>query len=70
MADTALADEEITWERPTTEQRAEAKKRKTRNDQISSLMGDYLLKGYRMLGSTCSTCGVSCFSAVTAVVEV
>lgn len=28
-----------------------------RSDKISALMGQYLLKGYRMLGSTCDVCG-------------
>ncbi|XP_031561026.1 protein ZNRD2-like [Actinia tenebrosa] len=28
-----------------------------RTDKISSLMGQYLLKGYRMLGTCCDTCG-------------
>ena len=29
-------------------------------DRISSIMGEYLLKGYRMLDSYCSDCNVSC----------
>ena len=29
-----------------------------KRDKLSNLMGQYLLKGYRMLGSTCSDCGV------------
>ena len=32
--------------------------RRERSDKISKLMGDYLLKGYKMLGSTCPTCMV------------
>lgn len=28
-------------------------------DQLSSAMGEYLLKGYRMLDSYCSDCNVS-----------
>ena len=27
-------------------------------EQLSSAMGQYLLKGYRMLGSNCAICGV------------
>ena len=33
-------------------------KSRERSDKISALMGHYLLKGYRMLGSTCDICGV------------
>lgn len=29
-----------------------------RNDRISALMGQYMLRGYRMLGSVCEVCGV------------
>ena len=53
-----MADEGA-WEGPAVEQREAAKRKRERDDRISSLMGEYLLKGYRMLGSTCSTCGVS-----------
>ncbi|XP_015750369.1 PREDICTED: Sjoegren syndrome/scleroderma autoantigen 1 homolog [Acropora digitifera] len=28
-----------------------------RNDRISALMGQYMLRGYRMLGSVCEVCG-------------
>uniref|UniRef100_A0A8B9YTB4 Zinc ribbon domain containing 2 n=1 Tax=Bos mutus grunniens TaxID=30521 RepID=A0A8B9YTB4_BOSMU len=31
--------------------------RRERQDRISRLMGDYLLRGYRMLGETCADCG-------------
>lgn len=30
--------------------------RRERSDKISKLMGDYLLKGYKMLGSVCEKC--------------
>lgn len=33
--------------------------RRERQDKISKLMGDYLLKGYKMLGEACEVCGVS-----------
>lgn len=32
--------------------------RRERQDKISKLMGDYLLKGYKMLGECCDVCGV------------
>ncbi|XP_005102581.1 uncharacterized protein LOC101855352 [Aplysia californica] len=31
--------------------------RRERSDKISKLMGDYLLKGYKMLATTCPECG-------------
>uniref|UniRef100_G3QAX0 Zinc ribbon domain containing 2 n=1 Tax=Gasterosteus aculeatus TaxID=69293 RepID=G3QAX0_GASAC len=31
--------------------------RRDRQDKISKLMGDYLLKGFRMLGECCDVCG-------------
>ncbi|XP_030648473.1 protein ZNRD2 isoform X2 [Chanos chanos] len=31
--------------------------RRERQDKISKLMGDYLLKGYKMLGDCCELCG-------------
>ena len=34
-------------------------KKRERDNKISKLMGEYLLKGYKMLGSTCNACGVS-----------
>lgn len=34
-------------------------RKREREDKIGKLMGEYLLKGYKMLGSTCSVCGVS-----------
>jgi len=33
--------------------------RRERSDRISKIMGDYLLKGYKMLGSCCDDCAVS-----------
>eukprot|EP00112_Aurelia_sp_Birch-Aquarium-sp1_P023042 Seg6720.1 transcript_id=Seg6720.1/GoldUCD/mRNA.D3Y31 product="Sjoegren syndrome/scleroderma autoantigen 1" protein_id=Seg6720.1/GoldUCD/D3Y31 len=31
--------------------------RRERSNKVSRLMGDYLLKGYKMLGTTCNKCG-------------
>ena len=36
---------------------SQLEKKRKRENQISKLMGEYLLKGYRMLGSTCNVCG-------------
>lgn len=33
--------------------------RRERSDKISKLMAQYLLKGYKMLSSSCESCGVS-----------
>ncbi len=48
------------WHPPTlteAEKTALQVKQKQR-EQLSSAMGQYLLKGYRMLGSNCAICGV------------
>ncbi|GFN85672.1 sjoegren syndrome/scleroderma autoantigen 1 [Plakobranchus ocellatus] len=45
------------WKPPTEEEIKLIEARRARSDQISKLMSGYLLKGYRMLGSECSTCG-------------
>jgi len=33
--------------------------RRERSDKISQLMGEYLLKGYKMLGIVCDICEVN-----------
>ncbi|XP_058946792.2 protein ZNRD2 [Pocillopora verrucosa] len=45
--------------RPTMDKHTQERINRTRerSDKISALMGQYLLKGYRMLGSTCDVCG-------------
>ena len=40
------------------EEQLRLKKQRERNNKISKLMGNYLLKGYKMLGSTCNKCQV------------
>nr|ACO15566.1 Sjoegren syndrome/scleroderma autoantigen 1 homolog [Caligus clemensi] len=52
-----MSDNEEKWEGEPSE--AEAKvlaAKRERSDQISKLMGSYLLKGYKMLATTCPTC--------------
>ena len=46
---------------------SELEKKRERENKISKLMAEYLLKGYTMLGSTCNVCRVSTlrFLAVT-----
>ena len=47
------------WKPPTEAEMKVLQARRERSDKISKLMGDYLLKGYKMLGVSCGTCGVS-----------
>ena len=50
---------EMAWVEPSHEEKQlMAQKRKIR-DRISSQMGQYLLKGYKMLDKTCESCAVS-----------
>lgn len=44
------------WQPPTDAERKVIQARRERSDKISSIMGEYLLKGYKMLGSTCQFC--------------
>ncbi|XP_074529179.1 protein ZNRD2 isoform X1 [Halichoeres trimaculatus] len=59
--DTALSltpdDEDFEWEPPTEAEMKVIQARRERQDKISKLMGDYLLKGYKMLGDCCDVCG-------------
>lgn len=45
-------------DRPTEEERLAWEERQQQRDKLSGLMGQYMLKGYRMLGSSCGDCGV------------
>ncbi|XP_051900993.1 protein ZNRD2 [Pristis pectinata] len=50
-------DEEFAWKPPTEAEMKVIEARRERHDKISKLMGDYLLKGYRMLADSCVECG-------------
>ncbi|XP_040906686.1 protein ZNRD2 isoform X2 [Toxotes jaculatrix] len=50
-------DEGFEWEPPTEAEMKVIQARRERQDKISKLMGDYLLKGYKMLGECCDVCG-------------
>lgn len=50
-------DEDFEWEPPTEAEMKVIQARRERQDKISKLMGDYLLKGYKMLGDCCDVCG-------------
>lgn len=49
-------DEDFEWEPPTEAEMKVIQARRERQDKISKLMGDYLLKGYKMLGDCCDVC--------------
>lgn len=63
-------EEEFEWEPPSEAELKVFQARRERQDKISKLMGDYLLKGYKMLSNCCDTCGVrnqrKCFTALMA----
>ncbi|XP_070774017.1 protein ZNRD2 isoform X2 [Enoplosus armatus] len=50
-------DKDFEWEPPTEAEMKVIQARRERQDKISKLMGDYLLKGYKMLGECCDVCG-------------
>ncbi|XP_055466587.1 protein ZNRD2 [Psammomys obesus] len=57
MALNGAEAEDFSWEPPTEAETKVLQARRERQDRISRLMGDYLLRGYRMLGDTCADCG-------------
>ncbi|XP_077447665.1 protein ZNRD2 [Stigmatopora argus] len=50
-------EEDFEWEPPTEAEMKVIQARRERQDQISKVMGNYLLKGYKMLGECCDVCG-------------
>ncbi|XP_060614529.2 protein ZNRD2 [Anolis sagrei] len=57
MALNAAGNDDAEWEPPSEAELKVIQARRERQDKISKLMGDYLLKGYRMLGECCEECG-------------
>ncbi|NP_001079517.1 zinc ribbon domain containing 2 S homeolog [Xenopus laevis] len=53
----ALQGDDDFWTPPSESELKILRARRERQDRISRLMGDYLLKGYRMLGDSCDSCG-------------
>ncbi|KAK6180647.1 hypothetical protein SNE40_008656 [Patella caerulea] len=47
---------DVHWVPPTEAEMKIIEARRERSNKISKLMGDYLLKGYKMLGITCREC--------------
>merc|ERR550519_1791798 len=52
----ATAAEDEDWTPPTEAELKVLAARRERSDKISKLMGDYMLKGYRMLATLCPIC--------------
>ncbi|XP_048381071.1 protein ZNRD2 isoform X1 [Stegostoma tigrinum] len=50
-------DEEFTWTPPSEAEMKVIQARREHQDKITKLMGDYLLKGYKMLADSCQECG-------------
>lgn len=53
----SLGDFEDDWEPLSEAEMKVAQAKQERSNKISKLMGDYLLKGYKMLASSCEECG-------------
>ncbi|GCC44290.1 hypothetical protein chiPu_0028124, partial [Chiloscyllium punctatum] len=45
------------WTPPSEAEMKVIEARRERQDKITKLMGDYLLKGYKMLADSCQECG-------------
>lgn len=58
--DDVVGETEYEWRPPvlTEAEKIAVQAKQKEREQLSSAMGQYLLKGYRMLDSTCSECGV------------
>ncbi|XP_015744106.1 Sjoegren syndrome/scleroderma autoantigen 1 [Python bivittatus] len=57
MALNAAGHDDAEWEPPSEAELKVIQARRERQDKISKLMSEYLLKGYRMLGDCCEECG-------------
>ena len=51
-----MSDSEDDWTPPTEAEMKVLQAKRERSDKISKLMGDYLLKGYKMLATSCPIC--------------
>ncbi|KAK8383578.1 hypothetical protein O3P69_015803 [Scylla paramamosain] len=52
----ARLEDEFSWQPPSESELKVIEARRERNNKISSIMGQYLLKGYKMLAVTCAVC--------------
>ena len=48
---------DLEWVPPSEAEQKILTARRERSDKISKIMGNYLLKGYKMLATTCNVCG-------------
>lgn len=53
-----FTDDDYEWQPPSEAEMKIIQARRERSDKISKLMGDYMLKGYKMLGTVCEECSV------------
>ena len=53
-----MTDDDYEWQPPSEAEMKILQARRERSDRISKLMGDYMLKGYKMLGICCQECSV------------
>ena len=51
-----MSDSEDEWTPPTEAEMKVIQAKRERSDKISKVMGDYLLKGYKMLATSCRIC--------------
>ena len=51
-----MSDSEDEWRPPTEAEMKVIQAKRERSDKISKVMGDYLLKGYKMLATSCPLC--------------
>ena len=56
MSDLA-GNDDSEWTPPSEAEMKVLAARRERSDKISKIMGDYLLKGYKMLSTSCAECG-------------
>lgn len=54
-----ISSDDMEWKPPSDAELKVIQARRERQDKISKIMGEYLLKGYKMLGTVCSKCEVS-----------
>ena len=57
MSEDYSDEADLEWVPPTEAEQKVIAARRERSDKISKLMGEYMLKGYKMLATTCPKCG-------------
>ena len=54
---TPIEMEDEMYQPPSEMEQQRLQRARERSNKISKILGDYLLKGYKMLGTTCNKCG-------------